>query len=54
MEALLPTEDKHQDYTLLGGSKNNTHMNVSFTRRHLTCDKEDMPLTVKIHFNSLI
>jgi hypothetical protein len=40
-----PSEDKHQDYNLISLAKNETHLNVKFSRKRNTCDVEDWPLT---------
>lgn len=42
----MPIIDPRQDVTLLRGSKNNTHIIVAFQRKRITCDSNDMPLTV--------
>lgn len=51
VQAGFPVEDNSQDYMLLGGKKNNTHITISFTRKQFTCDEQDMSLTVIIQYN---
>lgn len=41
-----PVTDTSQDVRVLGGSQNETHTTVTFSRNWQTCDPQDRPLTV--------
>ena len=44
-----PIIDESQDVTLLAANQNDTHTILRFSRPYVTCDKNDMDITVSIH-----
>ena len=42
----LPVEDLSQDYELLAGWKNETHLGFRMSRLLVTCDGDDIDLNV--------
>ena len=40
----MPKIDDKQDFTVLGGSENETHTIVTFSRKWNTCDEKEVKL----------
>ena len=44
-----PIIDESQDVTLLAANQNDTHTILRFSRPYVTCDENDMDITVSIN-----
>ena len=42
-----PTIDEQQDWILEGGEEENGFTILEFSRKYVTCDKYDLPITVR-------
>ena len=41
-----PSIDEQQDWTLVEGEEEGDFTILEFTRKYITCDKKDLPITV--------
>lgn len=46
----VPMLDEQNDIELIAGLENGTHTYVLFSRRLITCDNKDLPITVNALF----
>ena len=43
-----PAVDEQQDWTLVEGKEEGGFTVLEFTRKYITCDKNDLPITVSV------